>query len=315
MSREEQGMDFNGVSAPVCTTPGCEHNRPRCELFEDLNKRYEMDLGKHCRGYTPAGYPIGGFVYWNDLWIEDTRTWSHDDGGGRWYLLLNRDEWRSDDLAELEARLYEWALDEGYWEEGVARPAQPEAREEQGMSRKQFGPWSETPATLHGCVVYWDEEATGWYLFGIEGGEACPTLAQAREQIEEGAVTAPHIYRELRPEGAIYCVPEGQMIWEYETWSEAYKALGHVIGNLWGEAAPVAAKPEPEPERRDVYRCESCGGEDIEVSLAAWFLPNSEWEYVETDSEGGPLSVFCPNCDTTVRAIADDGSELVGRWD
>jgi hypothetical protein len=62
--------------------------------------------------------PQKGWIYCDALYIEDTRAWTvgtckHGEGD-RWYLLLNRDEWLSNNLEELERRLYVWALSEGY---------------------------------------------------------------------------------------------------------------------------------------------------------------------------------------------------------
>lgn len=58
---------------------------------------------------------LRGRLYLDSLYIDDTDSW---DGGvhplGRWHLLLERDEWFSNDLAKLELRLYRWALRDGH---------------------------------------------------------------------------------------------------------------------------------------------------------------------------------------------------------
>lgn len=64
----------------------------------------------------------GGRVYCGCLVIEDTRTWSQQAQDytrghpptGRWYLLINRSEYMDDDLATLEALLYDYALSEQF---------------------------------------------------------------------------------------------------------------------------------------------------------------------------------------------------------
>jgi hypothetical protein len=51
-----------------------------------------------------------GRLYCEDcLYIEDT-----GERQGRWYTIIGKREFRSDDLATVEARLYEFAREEGY---------------------------------------------------------------------------------------------------------------------------------------------------------------------------------------------------------
>ena len=53
---------------------------------------------------NPEGYA--------NLFIEDIAHVGHD--LGRWYLIIERSEYISDDFAELEGYLLEWAREEGY---------------------------------------------------------------------------------------------------------------------------------------------------------------------------------------------------------
>ena len=53
---------------------------------------------------NPEGYA--------NLFIEDIGHIGHE--LGRWYLIIERSEYISDDFAELESHLLEWAREEGY---------------------------------------------------------------------------------------------------------------------------------------------------------------------------------------------------------
>ena len=58
-----------------------------------------------------------GYAYLkNEVCIDDVTSWNDPArlAQGRWYLCIANQEWQSDDLAELEQRLYEWAVREGY---------------------------------------------------------------------------------------------------------------------------------------------------------------------------------------------------------
>jgi hypothetical protein len=57
-----------------------------------------------------------GFVYLDCLFIEKVLpNWPEATRArGGWHLLINRSDWISDDLAKLEAILFEWASGEGY---------------------------------------------------------------------------------------------------------------------------------------------------------------------------------------------------------
>jgi hypothetical protein len=58
-----------------------------------------------------------GLLYCGCLFIEDTNAWPTDAPGyskGRWYTLIGRSEYQSDDLQSIERKLYEFAVSEGY---------------------------------------------------------------------------------------------------------------------------------------------------------------------------------------------------------
>ncbi len=67
------------------------------------------------------------------LYIEEMQPhWSDAaKARGKWYLLIARDEWITDDLETLERKLYDWAASEGYFEE-VRLPAVVRFRSAQG---------------------------------------------------------------------------------------------------------------------------------------------------------------------------------------
>lgn len=46
----------------------------------------------------------------------DGFTWIEDNEGKGYFLLIERSEYISDNLEELERKLYDWACDEGYFE-------------------------------------------------------------------------------------------------------------------------------------------------------------------------------------------------------
>jgi hypothetical protein len=58
-----------------------------------------------------------GLIYIGCLYIEDTTDWPKDapgHGKGRWYLRMASTEYQTDDLEELERRLYAYAGVEGF---------------------------------------------------------------------------------------------------------------------------------------------------------------------------------------------------------
>jgi hypothetical protein len=54
---------------------------------------------------------ISGRIYLGVLYIERTPLLQTE-----WNLLIERSEWQGDDLESLEARLYVFAIDDGYGE-------------------------------------------------------------------------------------------------------------------------------------------------------------------------------------------------------
>jgi len=64
--------------------------------------------------------PARGRVYCDSLWIEERPESGWPNGRGeRWWCLIGRDDWLTDDLAAVERRLYAFACDEGYCGEVV----------------------------------------------------------------------------------------------------------------------------------------------------------------------------------------------------
>jgi hypothetical protein len=70
-----------------------------------------------CIGMDLGDKPVPGRLYLNDTlyiervtdkWPERTRVL------GQWYLLIGREDWFADDIAELERILYAFAVSEGY---------------------------------------------------------------------------------------------------------------------------------------------------------------------------------------------------------
>jgi hypothetical protein len=61
---------------------------------------------------SKAGY---GYLR-NELYIDDVTSWNDPArlANGRWYLCIGNVEWQGNDLEELERRLYQWAVREGY---------------------------------------------------------------------------------------------------------------------------------------------------------------------------------------------------------
>lgn len=56
--------------------------------------------------------PKAGFVYHQGLYITIT-------GGGRFHLFLGNQDWLQHSLEELEVRLYDWAVGEGFFEQNT----------------------------------------------------------------------------------------------------------------------------------------------------------------------------------------------------
>jgi len=74
------------------------------------------DLGEALNDALWDGIEPGrGRLYVDVLYIERKPASGWPNGRPEeWSLMLDRDDWLSDDLAELEAKLYEFAVAEGY---------------------------------------------------------------------------------------------------------------------------------------------------------------------------------------------------------
>lgn len=87
--------------------------------FEEFQatRKFHLDISKVIEDtrWEDEG-PVQGFVYLNQLYIEMVGDhWPEAvRAQGSLYLLLNRDEWISNDLTALEWRLYHWACEEEY---------------------------------------------------------------------------------------------------------------------------------------------------------------------------------------------------------
>jgi hypothetical protein len=73
-------------------------------------KRWSDDLGEAI-GFDTGDGNVGGWIYANTHYIEDTGTWKErGERRGRFYLLLDRSEFFSDRIEPLESRVYAWWL-------------------------------------------------------------------------------------------------------------------------------------------------------------------------------------------------------------
>lgn len=66
-------------------------------------------------GATPNEETVRGLLYAGSLFIESTEGWDsvEQQTEARWYLCIDRSEYISDDLEQLEHLLYEWGIDAG----------------------------------------------------------------------------------------------------------------------------------------------------------------------------------------------------------
>ena len=78
--------------------------------------QYCDDLGAALGDATLAG--VHGYLYCDVLFIENTATWCRPDQGDpwgpNWYAMIGRSEYRSNNLTEIERRLYDFAVAHGY---------------------------------------------------------------------------------------------------------------------------------------------------------------------------------------------------------
>ena len=83
-------------------------------------RRHVDDIGAHISNgaYFDEKHKTAGYIYQiaegDVLYIEEVSPhWSESARlKGKYYLLIHREEWFSDDLEALERRLYEYAMDE-----------------------------------------------------------------------------------------------------------------------------------------------------------------------------------------------------------
>jgi hypothetical protein len=91
-------------------------------------RRYHDDLGTVVDDirWEEQRVPPAGFTYEGNLYIELVQPhWPEDARRqGGWHLLLGNEEWITNDLSELEERLYQFAVDSGYVHE-PEEPADP----------------------------------------------------------------------------------------------------------------------------------------------------------------------------------------------
>jgi len=85
------------------------------ERFQATGKVCE-DLGAElCDSSFDEYGKARGRLYLDCLWIQERPTNGWLNGAeGRWFLLIGREDWLSDDLESLERKLYEFAIDEDY---------------------------------------------------------------------------------------------------------------------------------------------------------------------------------------------------------
>jgi hypothetical protein len=77
------------------------------DLARDVSSENWEEIG------TPKGWLYLGVLYIDQVqahWPDQARA------QGQWHLIIGREEWLSDDLAGLEAELYEFAKSEGYFD-------------------------------------------------------------------------------------------------------------------------------------------------------------------------------------------------------
>lgn len=87
-------MTFGGMM----TFKEFQETRKPCE---DIGKAISADLG--------GDEPVSGVLYLDCLYIADSSM-----PGCNWWLQIGREEYMSDELYDLERRLYDFAISEGY---------------------------------------------------------------------------------------------------------------------------------------------------------------------------------------------------------
>lgn len=94
---------------------------------------------------------VSGFVYSGGAYIENMPD-------GRYFLLIESEEWISSDLAELERRLYDWCCNQDFWGDYPATvPALADAFARAiraALTPDQFARVLAHPATLPNCLTH-----------------------------------------------------------------------------------------------------------------------------------------------------------------
>jgi len=119
--------------------------------------------------------PATGNVYLACLYIADVLPhWPEAARNqGRWYLIIDRDEYITDDLALLERRLYDFALSEGYCDDDLIL-----------LAGHELGTYARNHCEAHGIRCDGDAFTAMFSEFDI--GQ--PITADAADRIiEEGA--------------------------------------------------------------------------------------------------------------------------------
>ncbi|HET6927456.1 MAG TPA: hypothetical protein VFI48_11470 [Hyphomicrobiaceae bacterium] len=87
-------------------------------------RKWSENLLIDCEPYAAnnseqSDYVQSGYIYCDSLFIEATEAWWPEGARdqGKWHLLLERDEYITDDLDMLQRRLYRWAISAGYGDE------------------------------------------------------------------------------------------------------------------------------------------------------------------------------------------------------
>ena len=77
--------------------------------FQQTRRPYD-DIGAAIQSDMGAPVPVTGFLY-DGLYISTRQDWWSEEAKARgaYHLILERDEYISDDLELLERKLYEWA--------------------------------------------------------------------------------------------------------------------------------------------------------------------------------------------------------------
>jgi hypothetical protein len=82
-------------------------------------KKWCTDLGETLNDAMWDGEPEAtGWLYMGSLYIDEVQPhWPNDARQqGQWHLILEREEWITNDLPDLERRLYEFARSAGYFD-------------------------------------------------------------------------------------------------------------------------------------------------------------------------------------------------------